>query len=138
MADAAPNSSAVIFPHVVAAWAFPGRMGFEMSFTMVPYVFKDLTQTKTRWPFGFDIPMHPDPSFLRSHPLGKASYLPLPYASLNALPSSFDLVNNTAGSCLGFAVVEYYLEATMTTPDASKLVMARLPVQLRCESLLSR
>lgn len=33
-----------------------------------------------------------------------------------------------------FAVVEYYLEATMMNSDASKIVIARLPVQIRCES----
>ncbi|KAJ5129979.1 uncharacterized protein N7515_006018 [Penicillium bovifimosum] len=81
-----------------------------------------------------NIPKHPDPSFLGLHPFGKASYLPLPCANQHALPPSFDLANSTAGSCRSFAVVEYYLEATMTTPDSSKFAMARLPVQLRCES----
>jgi hypothetical protein len=89
---------------------------------------------KITWPFEIDIPEHPDPSCLRFHPFGKASYLPLSSANLHALPPSFDLANSTAGSCRDFAVIEYYLEARMTTSDASKFAVARLPVQLRCES----
>jgi hypothetical protein len=87
-----------------------------------------------RWNFGIDIPRHPDPTFLRSHPFGKASYLPLSYANLHALPPSFDLDSNTTGLCPGLAVVEYYLEATITAPDASKFAIAQLPVQIRCAS----
>ena len=86
------------------------------------------------WPFEIVIPEHPNARCLRLHPFGKASYLPLSCVYLHALPPSFDLANNTAVSCRDFAVVEYYLEATMTTSDASKFAIARLPVQLRCAS----
>ncbi|OOQ87614.1 hypothetical protein PEBR_15826 [Penicillium brasilianum] len=89
---------------------------------------------KKSWPFEIDIPEHPDQSCLRFHPFGKASYLPLSSANLHALPPSFDLTNSTAGSSRDSAVVEYYLEATITTSDASKFAVARLPVRLRCES----
>lgn len=89
---------------------------------------------KKSWPFEIDIPEHPDPSCLRFHPFGKASCLPLSSANLHALPPSFDLANRTARSCRDVAVIEYYLEATITTSDASKFAVARLPFQLRCES----
>lgn len=89
---------------------------------------------ENKWLFAIDIPRHPHPSFLRSHPFGKASYLPLLYADQHALPPSFDLGSSAAVSRCGFAVVEYYLEAIMMTPSSSKPVIARMPVQLRCES----
>lgn len=87
-----------------------------------------------KWRFEIDIPRHFDPTFLRSHPFGKASYIPLSYAQFHMLPPSFDLDNATTGLCPTFALVEYYLEATMTNSDASKLVVARFPVHIRCES----
>ncbi|KAL4947173.1 hypothetical protein BDW69DRAFT_178926 [Aspergillus filifer] len=89
------------------------------------------------WPFEIEIPKHPDSSSLRSHPFGKASYLPLSSVDQHALPPSFDLADSTTSSSShDVAVVQYYLEATMSTPDASKHAeaIARLPVQLRCES----
>ncbi|KAJ5957957.1 hypothetical protein N7501_000007 [Penicillium viridicatum] len=86
-----------------------------------------------KWFFAIDIPRHPDPSFLRSHPFGKASYLSLLSADQHVIPPSFDLGNSSTNSCGDFAVVEYYLEAIMMTPS-SKPVIARMPVQVRCES----
>lgn len=88
-----------------------------------------------KWLFEIDIPRHPDPRSLRSHPFGNASYLPLPYADQHALPPSFDLGTSSAAiSRHGFASVEYYLEAIMMTLCASKPVIARMPIQIRCES----
>ncbi|KAL4968442.1 uncharacterized protein BDV14DRAFT_197222 [Aspergillus stella-maris] len=90
------------------------------------------------WPFEVDIPKHPPPSFLKSHPFGKAAYLPLSSTNQHALPPSFDLANSTAGSYHDVAVVEYYLEAIMTTSNGPKHAgpgaIARLPIQLRCEA----
>ncbi|EED14576.1 conserved hypothetical protein [Talaromyces stipitatus ATCC 10500] len=77
---------------------------------------------------------HPEPTSLRSHPLGRASYLPLLYVDKQALPPSFDLgSSNATTSRNGSAVVEYYLEAMITTPN-SEPVMARMPIHLRCQS----
>jgi hypothetical protein len=84
---------------------------------------------KNKWRFAIDIPTHPDATPLKSHPLGRASYLPLLSADQHALPPSFDL-----GGSRDSAGIEYYLEATMTTPSSSKSIIARLPIQLRCES----
>jgi hypothetical protein len=90
---------------------------------------------ENRWRFAIDIPTHTDASFLRPHPLGKASYLPLLLADRHALPPSFDLGSNgVAAPRRGSAAVEYYLEAIMTAPSSSKPIVARMPVQLRCES----
>lgn len=88
---------------------------------------------ENKWFFAIDIPRQPDPSFLRSHPFGKASYLSLLHADQHALPPSFDLGSSNAVSRRGFAIVEYYLEAIMMSPS-SKPVIARMPVQIRCES----
>lgn len=88
-----------------------------------------------KWRFAIDIPRHPDSRFLKSHPLGRASYLPLLHADQHSLPPSFDLgSSNDAVSRRGSAVVECYLEAVMTTPSSSKPVVARIPVHIRCES----
>lgn len=88
-----------------------------------------------KWHFAINIPTHPDSQFLRSHPLGKASYLPMLLTDQHALPPSFNLGSSgVSASRRGSAGVEYYLEATMTTPNFSTPIVARLPVQLRCES----
>lgn len=84
---------------------------------------------ENKWRFAIDIPTHPDSNYLKSHALGRASYLSLLLADQHALPPSFDL-----GSSRGSAGVEYYLEATMTTPNSLKPIVARLPIELRCES----
>lgn len=90
---------------------------------------------RNKWRFAIDIPRQPDTSSLRSHPLGKGSYLPLLFTDQHALPPSFDLDSSgVAASRRGCALVEYYLEATMTTPSSSKPILARLPIQLHCES----
>jgi hypothetical protein len=88
---------------------------------------------ENKWFFAIDIPRHPDSSFLKSNPFGKASYFPLLYADQHALPPSFDLGSSDAASRSGFATVEYCLEAIMKSP-MSKPVIARMPVQVRCES----
>jgi hypothetical protein len=56
------------------------------------------------------------------------------YADQHALPPSFDLAMGSAGSNHCCAKIEYYLEAIMTTPSSSKPLIARMPVQLGCES----
>lgn len=90
---------------------------------------------KNKWRFTIDIPRHPDTSSLKSHPLGRASYLPLLLADQHALPPSFELGSSgVAASRRGSAVVEYYLEAIMTTPTSSTPIVARLPIRLHCES----
>ncbi|KAL4801108.1 hypothetical protein BDV19DRAFT_7967 [Aspergillus venezuelensis] len=89
------------------------------------------------WPFEINIPSHPSSASLKSHPFGKASYLPLSCVEQHALPPSFDLANSiTSSSFHELALIEYYLEATMTTADDPKHTgaIARLPIQIRCES----
>ncbi|KAJ5622734.1 hypothetical protein N7490_011339 [Penicillium lividum] len=87
-----------------------------------------------KWFFTIDIPSRPDPSSLKPLPFGKASYLSLLRADQHVLPPSFALGASAAVSRRGSAVVEYYLEATMVTPSPAKSAIARLPVQLLCES----
>lgn len=90
---------------------------------------------ENKWLFAIDIPIHPDAQSLRLHPLGKASYLPLLLKKEHTPPPSFDLGSSGVfASRGGSAAVEYYLEATMTTANLSTPIVARLPIQLRCES----
>ncbi|RAO67505.1 uncharacterized protein BHQ10_003517 [Talaromyces amestolkiae] len=90
---------------------------------------------ENKWLFAIDIPIYPDAQSLRLHPLGKASYLPLLSTKQHALPPSFDLGSSgVSASRRGSAAVEYYLEATMKTANLSTPIVARLPIQLRCES----
>lgn len=92
-------------------------------------------ERENKWQFAIDIPTHPDAKSLGSHPLSKASYLPLSYAGQHAIPPSFELGNSGFTSPRpGSAVVEYYLEAVMMTSGSSKPVVARLPIQIRCAS----
>ncbi|KAJ5768728.1 hypothetical protein N7520_003287 [Penicillium odoratum] len=95
---------------------------------------RTLCSEEGKWFFTIDIPSHLDPSSLKSLPFGKASYLSLLRTDQLVLPPSFTLGASATVSRRGSAVVEYYLEATMVTPSPAKSAIARLPVQIQCES----
>lgn len=108
-----------------------GQDGVRVELFRGPLHIQSSGPDEKKWPFAIEIPTHPDPTSLRSHPFGNASYLPLMYADRHALPPSFKLA---AGSNGCSAKIEYYLEAIMESPSSSKHIIARMPIQLRCES----
>lgn len=111
-----------------------GQDGVRVELFRGPLHIRSSGSDEKKWPFVIEIPTHPDPTSLRSHPFGNASYLPLMYADQHALPPSFQLAIGNAGSNRCSAKVEYYLEAIMSSPSSSKPIIARMPIQLRCES----
>lgn len=111
-----------------------GQDGVRVGLFRGPLHIQSSGLDEKKWPFAIKIPTHPDPISLRPHLFGNASYLPLMYADQHALPPSFDLAMGSTGLDRRSATIEYYLEAIMMATSSSKPVIARIPVQLGCES----